>query len=60
MTGEMYIQAVVNTHRSMGLERGLTVLPKGTVDAAEFLNKKEEFELQMKNCRRELDAAGEG
>ena len=59
MTGEMYIQAVVNVHGSSGLERGLSVLPQGTVDAKDFLKEKDKFELQMKNCRRELEKAEE-
>ena len=57
MTGEMYIQAVVNVHGSIGLERGLTVLPQGTVDAEDFLKEKDKFELQMKNDRRVLEMA---
>ena len=55
ITGESYIASVVNKHGSIGLERGLTVLPQGTVDAEEFLNEKDKFELQMKNVRRELE-----
>ena len=55
ITGESYIASVVNKHGSIGLERGLTVLPQGTVDAEDFLNEKDKFELQMKNVRRELE-----
>ena len=57
MTGESYIASVVNTHGSIGLERGLTVLPQGTVDAKDFLKEKDKFELQMKNDRRVLEMA---
>ena len=47
MTGETYINSVIKHHGYIGLAKGLTVLPPGTLDASEYLRVMEESRRQV-------------
>ena len=47
MTGETYINSVIKHHGYIGLAKGLTVLPPGTLDASEYLRVMEESKRQL-------------
>ena len=47
MTGESYINSITKHHGYIGLAKGLTVLPPGTLDASEYLRVMEESKRQL-------------
>ena len=47
MTGETYINSVIKHHGYIGLAKGLTVQPPGTLGAGEYLRMMEENKRQL-------------